>query len=113
MKRLLILAFLLISFTEMQAQSEPKILQGNTVIIQMFTCASARITSVDNIGESDVFELSSYVAIASKKYIEAMLENNKILTKLLNQYLESGYSIISSTTSSIDDCSYTYILHKK
>jgi hypothetical protein len=113
MKRILILAFLLISFTEMQAQSEPKILEGNTVIIQMFTCANARIASVNNLGESDVFELQSTNMVMFKKYLDTLLESHKILAKQLNEYLVNGYTMISSTSSSVDDCSYTYILHKK
>ena len=102
----------MVSLSMIHAQTEPKLLQGNTIIIQMFTCANASIASVDNLGESDIFELNSMLMAMSKKYIDAMLENNKILAKLINQYLEAWYSVLSSIISSIDDCSYTYMLHK-
>jgi predicted GNAT superfamily acetyltransferase len=113
MKQFILLVLLMFSVPEINAQASPRILQGSTVIIQMFTCANARIVSIDNLGETDIFELPSTTLVMVKKYMENLMEAQKLLAKALNSYFENGYQIQSSTTGSVDDCGYTYILYKK
>jgi hypothetical protein len=106
---LLVLSFCLL-FSKINAQSSGKI--ATAKIVESGSAVLSRISFVNEKGESQTIPLQKLKMMGGNLNDSIMVENQKIITRFINEKKELGYEI-KQLTSSGENFVYTLIIFEK
>jgi len=106
---LLVFSFCLI-FSKINAQSSGKI--ATAKIVESGSAVFSRISFVNEKGESKTIPLQKLKMMGGNLNDSIMVENQKIITRFINEKKELGYEI-KQLTSSGENFVYTLIIFEK